>query len=380
MSHGHSDTITPIVWVLTDDRPGNTTQSFGLAEALGWPYQVKSLHFSALASLHNIHERLLGETTITLNHDKSATLASPWPDVVIAAGRRLAPISRWIRRQSQGHTRLIQLGRKGGQVVDHFDVVITPRYCRMPPHPRRIETLAPLNRVTNERLRLEAKQWDGLFTSRSKPHIAVLVGGSTARHRFNADIATTLAKDIQEFAQNVGGALYVLTSRRTGDDGTSALLVELAGAHSVYQWKPEAKGNPYWGCLALADIIVVTGESESMVGEAVSVGKPVLIYPLPEKPLSMMSQLPEGVVNLAHESASEAGQRSIRSRVARGMSRYLIQKGIIRPLRDLSALHQTMFEEGFAYPFGVSMETVKAHTPLREAEEIARRVKALLRL
>jgi len=31
----------PTVWVLTDDHPGNTTQSLGLARALGWPYEVR---------------------------------------------------------------------------------------------------------------------------------------------------------------------------------------------------------------------------------------------------------------------------------------------------------------------------------------------------
>ena len=43
----------PRVWVLTDDRPGNTTQSTGLAEELGWPYERKELEFGALSALHN---------------------------------------------------------------------------------------------------------------------------------------------------------------------------------------------------------------------------------------------------------------------------------------------------------------------------------------
>ena len=38
----------PTVWVLADDKLGHTTQSVGLAEALGWPYTTKELRFNAL--------------------------------------------------------------------------------------------------------------------------------------------------------------------------------------------------------------------------------------------------------------------------------------------------------------------------------------------
>src|SRR4030095_8274898 len=44
----------PTVWVLTDDHPGNTTQSLGLAKALGWPYEVKALRFTSLIHLHDV--------------------------------------------------------------------------------------------------------------------------------------------------------------------------------------------------------------------------------------------------------------------------------------------------------------------------------------
>ena len=123
-------TEAPSVWVLIDDRPGNSTQSLGLADALGWPYEVKQLHFSRIAKLHNLHDRLLGSTIISLDQKQSDPLNPPYPDLVIAAGKRSVPIARWIRKQSKGCTRLIQLGRKGGQVADFFDVVITPKYCR----------------------------------------------------------------------------------------------------------------------------------------------------------------------------------------------------------------------------------------------------------
>ena len=103
----------PRVWLLLDDRPGHVTQVVGLAEALGWPYERKTLAFTRLNRTSN---RLLGASRLSLDTARSAELAPPWPDLVIATGRRTAPIARWIKRRSGGHTRLVQLGRKAANV------------------------------------------------------------------------------------------------------------------------------------------------------------------------------------------------------------------------------------------------------------------------
>jgi uncharacterized protein len=42
------------IWVLADDRPGNANQALGVAEALGWPFLVKSLRYGPLARLPNL--------------------------------------------------------------------------------------------------------------------------------------------------------------------------------------------------------------------------------------------------------------------------------------------------------------------------------------
>ena len=94
----------PRVWLLLDDRPGHTTQVVGLAEALGWPYETKPLRFTALNRLSN---RLLGASRLALDAGASAELSPPWPDLVIAMGRRSAPRSplrACRRRQSAGPT------------------------------------------------------------------------------------------------------------------------------------------------------------------------------------------------------------------------------------------------------------------------------------
>lgn len=140
---------SPKVWILADDKPAHTNESVALAAALRWPYEIKHVHFNLLNRLSN---RILGASLLSLDKRLSMPLVPPWPDVVIAAGRRTAPIARWIGQQTHGRTRLIQLGRKGGDIPEAFDVVVTYACDRLPVHRHRIETALPLSPVTAAQL------------------------------------------------------------------------------------------------------------------------------------------------------------------------------------------------------------------------------------
>src|SRR5262249_27068755 len=148
--------------------------------AVGFPYEVKTLRFNFLNHLSN---RIRGASTIGLARRRSAPLQPPWPDLVISTGRRTAPVARWIGRRSKGHTRLVHLGRRGGESVEAFDLVVACEHFRLPPHPRRMEIVAPLNAVTSERLAEAAERWDGAFDGAARPRVVLVVGGTCARHR-----------------------------------------------------------------------------------------------------------------------------------------------------------------------------------------------------
>ena len=50
--------------------------------------------------------------------------------------------------------------------------------------------------------------------------------------------------------------------------------------HRLYRWRRDDPDNPYLGFLALADRIVVTSDSMSMLVEATATGKPVFVFDL----------------------------------------------------------------------------------------------------
>jgi hypothetical protein len=370
------DSGPPRVWVLVDDRGGNTTQSIGLAEALGWPYERKKLAPGALSLLHN---RLLGASRAGIARARSDALEPPWPDLVIAAGRRTAPVALWIREQSRGRTRLVHLGRKGGDAADRFDLVASPAYCRLPPHPRRVETCAPLHSVTPARIAEAAERWRERFEPLPEPRIAVLVGGTSGQYRMDAPQAARLAADVQRMARELGGSVLATTSRRTGRAATEAFCAALPPGAFVHRAGDPGE-NPYLGLLAWADRIVVTGDSESMLAEAAATGKPILVYPLAVRASFRLLRRPRDLV-LARARARPAGPRGT-PRPQRGLERLcgrLIERGWVRPARDLDLLHAELARRGLALPFG-SPASAAPIDPLADAALVVRRVRAMLGL
>jgi mitochondrial fission protein ELM1 len=367
----------PTVWMLTDNHPGNTTQSLGLVKALGWPYEVKELHFTPLIHLHDGLFGAFGATRLGLNRRGSASLAPPWPDLVITTGWRTEHVARWIKKQSHGRTRVVQMGRKGGRVAEVFDLVVSCTYFRLPPHPRRLEITAPLTRITPEHLAQAAERWQGLFEHAPHPRVVLLVGGDSSLHCLDAETARRMGEQVRAFAQAAGGSVFATTSRRTGQQAAEALQEGLGDSHYLHVWHPGQQDNPYLAYLALADVLVVTGESESMLAEAAATGKPLYIYPLPKRQLSRWTRCKEWVVARAqlqriNERGTVRPQQGLEYLCAR-----LIERGIILPQQDLHVLHQALVQRGIARFFGEPLDTANCPV-LQEVDEVAQQVRALM--
>lgn len=266
----------PRIWALTDDRAGNCSQCLGVAEAMGLPFEVRPLAYAPAAAVFpNV---LLGASLRGLTAGSRAALAPPWPDLVIAAGRRTAPVARAIKRKNRAAF-LAQIMDPGGRLGD-FDLVAVPRHDRRPPLPNVLETVGAPHRVTPAVLRTARAQWAPVFEQLPRPRIALIVGGSTKSRRFTADMARDLGRAASGLAIDSGGSLLVSTSRRTGDAAAAALFAELQAPAHVYRWD-QGGDNPYLGYLALADAVIVTGDSMSMCTEACATTVPVYIFAPP---------------------------------------------------------------------------------------------------
>lgn len=365
------------VWVLTNPHPGNRIQAIGLADALGWPYEVKELHFTKRA-------RWLGflpflPLTFGLDRRKSSPLKPPWPDLVIGVGRSTASITRWIGRASKGSTRTVQLGRGGGAVAGRYDAVVTPLHCRMPPDARRYDTLAPLHSIALQQLAEASRQWPELLNSAPRPVVGLVVGGDAPRFRLNAEASAEMASRVREWAEASGGCVLAVTSRRTSRGATEALQSILVPPHRVYTWQPEGRANPYRALLAQADVLVVTGESESMLAEAAATAAPLYIYPVVEiKSRRIGSRLREECARRAHAAFAREKEQGKAAGLLDAACAWMLRHGFLRPRRDMNMLHHALFACGRARPFGEPLQTGR-HQPLPpEAPQVAAWLKKIL--
>ncbi len=269
----------PTVWILTDDRAGNRSQCLGVADALGWTYQVKELDYGGLSSLPNF---LLGASFAGLKEQSRAGLGPPWPDLVIAAGRRTAPVARKIGRLAGPGCFLAQIMHPGAGAGD-FGLIAQPRHDSRSGGGNIFPMTGAPHQLTPARLEEEAKRWNGRFDDLPRPWIAVIVGGSTRRRRFTGAMARDLGAVVSKMALAAGGSLLVTTSRRTGD-ATESLVNAIDAPRRVYKWgqgEDEGGENPYLGYMSLADAVVVTGDSASMCSEACAGTSPVYIFAPP---------------------------------------------------------------------------------------------------
>ena len=153
----------------------------------------------------------------------------------------------------------------------------------MPPHPRRIETRVPLTAIDDRSLQVARERWRDLFGSAPRPHVGLIAGGTSALHRLDASTAARMGRAAADWVRAAGGSLFVVTSPRTGASASAALCDSLGAAGRFYKWRPGDSENPYLGCLAVADALIVTSDSESMLADALATGTAVHIYPLPER-------------------------------------------------------------------------------------------------
>ena len=374
-TRGRPNHPEPSVWVLDDGKTGHRHQSLGLVAALGWPYQMHRIRPNRI---HRIGNRILGSSLIAVDRRRSDPLEPPWPDLVISTGRRGAPVARWIAKQSRGRTRIVQLGRRGGDIVDGLDLAVTCAHFRLFPHRRRMETQAPICGITDDVLTEARSQWPDLRGDGAVGPVVVLVGGSSAHHELDTDTARRLGEDVVRLAGD--RRILAITSPRTGKAVADAMAAAVGERAQVHRWQKGSAENPYLGYLAAAGTIIVTGESESMLGEAVAVGAPVYIYPIPEKPRSWMLRYREWVRARAYARPMKRGKGTVRPQ--QGMEAFwsrMLARGFVRSHRDIDQLHRRLIALGAARPFGGPLASEPC-PPLREVDAVSHRVHEMMGL
>ena len=299
---------TPLIWVLLGARTGDNNQALALAEALELPFVEKQLDYNALQSL----SVWLPPTAMTLTGAVREGLRAPWPDLVIAIGRKSVPVARWVKARRGGRTKLVQIGHPR---IDPklFDLVLTTRQYPVPRGGNVVllpvamsRFVAPPEPTPDERAFLDAV---GRFR-------LVAVGGATKYWTLPGELIVAAVE------RPFDGAVVAVTSRRT-DPAIVARLRAIASANRAIRLVDGA--SPRFALLlAEATEIFVTGDSVSMLSEAVLAGKPVALIPIEQDDKGRRELGPE-----PQETGPNARRRDLRR-----FWNYLIAEGMVGTLAD----------------------------------------------
>lgn len=328
---------SPAVWLLHGRHAGDNAQIDALAGVVGWPAQTRRLRFSPLSRLPGW---LKGARPVGLTASEPV-LTPPWPDLVIAAGRRSASVARWIARRSGGRTRTVLLGRPRAP-LSAFDLVLTTPQYGLPVRGNVLHLPAPPGaRAAPDQTTLDA--WRARWAALPRPWVALLVGGDRAPYCLDVDRARRLGEAVGALATRLGGSVLATTGPRTTPAAIEALFAALGERAFRHRYAPGQADNPYCALLALADQFVVTGDSASMLAEAAASGKPVAVFP-PAHRRSLAARLQRALerrLGLVERAAGSRGTARQQNRLGRSYDR-LLAAGLLSRERDVSAVQQAL--------------------------------------
>lgn len=266
-----------LTWTVTQGAVGMVAQTVGLAEAVGFPIEQKTVTLAR--PWRWLPARYWPKGIFGLEPDSRATFAPPWPDLVISCGRKSVGPALAVKRaalKDGKQVRLVAIQNPRMSLRD-FDMVTTPEHDRLSGE-NVVSTLGAVHRVNRallERHRPTDSASDG-------PVLMVSIGGESGAYHLPPDAAERMARSVRDAAERMGARLLVTASRRTSAAAEAALRAVLTGPKIAF-WDGSGE-NPYFRYLATADAILATGDSVNMVSEACSAGKPVYLLDMPVRP------------------------------------------------------------------------------------------------
>jgi mitochondrial fission protein ELM1 len=262
------------LWAVTTGEAGMRSQGLGLAEAIaaerpGTLLIEKEIGLARPWSFLPAH--LCPRPLRHLDPAKDQ-LTPPWPDLLIACGRRSIAAALAVKKASRGATRIVYI-QNPQAAAKGFDLVFPMTHDGLT-GPNVIATDTALHRVTPEKLADGAREWSEPFSSLPRPLLGVILGGRNKHYRFTRDIGERLLTQLDQLHAATGAGVAITASRRT--EGEIRMLIKAFQLTRpwLYVWNDSGK-NPYFGIMALSDALLVTGDSVSMVSEALATGKPV---------------------------------------------------------------------------------------------------------
>ncbi len=296
--------------ILHDGRTGHLRQSQAVSQLIGkalaereidsqikivdvkYRDSLRKSFLSVLILLFNgyVFQGRLGLLQWFLTPESYQEIISSKADFIVSCGSANAALNFLLANDHEAKS--VAILKPGLLGYHRFDLCVLPEHDR----PRRIAKSAPVlitkgaaNLVTPEYL---AEQGDALrkrFTQlrhNGGLRIGLLIGGDTKGYALNERKVSIVIHQLKEIAEEYSAQILVTASRRTTAAIEKILFRELKSfKRCPLLVIPNEKDIPeaFGGILSLSDILVVSGDSLSMICEAASSGKNTIVFAVQEE-------------------------------------------------------------------------------------------------
>lgn len=302
------------VWIVDEASPGHLSQSEGLVNAMSKLQPVQSVLIEGRAHIRGWQRHLLR----LMMGDKARAFSDSWlrriakfsmpkdagrPDLIVSSGGKSVFVGQALALRCD--VPYIFIGERKPYPESWFHTIVSPVPTEASAKTVDVE-LIPTPVASNQSIRegaFEAGVW------------CMVIGGASRSHHFKESDWTALARGMNQLSEKYGIRWRVTTSRRTGAKAESILREYLDQANLIDAiWWAEAPRRELYAFMMKSEVLCVTQDSVTMVTEAVSACRPVVVVRPAMTEFSSDSFLPEYFARLERNArilrvdASELGQ------------------------------------------------------------------------
>jgi hypothetical protein len=171
----------------------------------------------------------------------------------------------------------------------NFDIAIIPEHDRTADRENIIKTIGMPNIISPKKVENDFKALERVTELGNKKNIGLLIGGDNKNYSIDASLVSKVLENVAGAAQELDANILVSTSRRTSIEVGNLVKAKLGNNSRAKLLIIASERNPEWavgGILGASSVVVVSGESTSMLSEAASSGKHVIAFRLHKRPMA----------------------------------------------------------------------------------------------
>lgn len=216
-------------------------------------------------------------------------LMKTYAEFIVSCGSSLAGVNIFMKKENNARNVVIM---KPGMLCcsKKFDFMIVPKHDNMRARKNVVVTSLAPNLVDDNALKTAGGALKNTVSIEKEKVVGLLIGGDNPEFRLSSSLLRKVLADILKSCESNDAELLVTTSRRTSKYQEAVIKSALHDQARCKLLVIANENNPEGtlaGILALSNVVVVSGESISMVSEAVSSGRKTVVFSLEKKKGSM---------------------------------------------------------------------------------------------